>query len=120
MMTMNGAMKKVVVYSLAGLLQLGLATGVAAAAERGHDDRDHNGPGYRDHQRGEEQRRYEDREREQRHRAEMARHEREMQRRQWESERAWHERQERENERHEQALRDIGFAAVVLAILANQ
>ena len=108
--------KKVVIYSMLGLMQAGMFSSVAAAApgplhNNGFNriaflDRDDR----HDHD-NDRQHRYEERKRE-----ENERHEREMRRRSHESEREWHERQEREKERHNQALHEIAALLIGIAI----
>ncbi len=110
--------KKVVVYSMLGLLQVGMlsSTAVAAPSLLNNNDpqqivqldrRDH------DRDRYERERR---REHDERMRRENERHEREMRRRHHESEREWHERQRRENERHDHELREIAALLIGIAI----
>jgi hypothetical protein len=108
--------KKVVIYSMLGLMQVGMFSSVAAAAP---GPLHNNGSGRiafldrddrRDHD-NDRQRRYEERKRE-----ENERHEREMRRRSHESEREWRERQARENDRHNQALHEIAALLIGIAI----
>lgn len=105
--------KKVIIYSMLGLLQVGMLSSVASAApspfgnnglqqivelrSHGHYDNDRQ----RDH--------------DERMRRERERHEREMRRRHYESEREWRERQRRENERHDHELHEI--AALLIGIV---
>ena len=97
---MNGLVKKTIIYSMVGLMQVGLFATVAEASPRlvemsRYEDRhDHH-------------RRDIEREKEHRLREENRRHEHEMRRRPFESRRAWHERQQREIERHRRAVHDI-------------
>jgi len=108
--------KKVIIYSMLGLMQVGMLSSVAAAApgplhnsssqqivqldrHDGHDNRDND------------RRRQHD----ERMRQENQRHEREMRRHPNEGRRAWRERQERERDRHDRELRDIG--ALLLGIV---
>lgn len=95
---MNALAKKMVIYSMVGLMQVGLFAAVAEASPREaemsryedrHDRRDF------------------ERAREHRLQEENRRHEHEMRRRPFESRRAWHERQQREIERHRHAVREI-------------
>ncbi|SEP45977.1 hypothetical protein [Propionispora vibrioides] len=109
---MNSMVKKTVIYSLVGVMQIGFGVAVTEASPLPAGNwqpqtiqMDHR----HDHDR-ERQREHDRRERE-----ENRRHEREMRRRDHESEREWHARQEREKERHEQALREI--AALVIGIV---
>ena len=140
---MNGMLKKAIIYSMLGLMQVGMFSSVAAAApaslynddsqqisylSRGHGpDRDHRrGPGRddrRDHDRRERERREQERREQERRRIhnerkriENERHEREMRRRPHESHREWRERQEREKQRHDRELRTIAALLIGIAI----
>ncbi|SDF52522.1 hypothetical protein [Sporomusa acidovorans] len=106
--------KKAIIYSMLGLMQVGMFSSVAAAAPGplhndgsqriaylDRDDR-HDNDRRRDH--------------DERMRKENERHEREMKRRSHESEREWRERQERENERHDRELREIAALLIGIAI----
>ncbi|CUH95363.1 hypothetical protein P22_1433 [Propionispora sp. 2/2-37] len=107
---MNSIVKKTIVYSLVGIMQIGWGAAVTEASplftgssqqriiqvDRPHGDKDRQ------------------REHDERKRKENERHEKEMRRRPHESEREWRQRQERENKRHEQALREI--AAFLLGV----
>lgn len=114
---MNELIKKTIVYSMVGIMQVGLFAVVAEASPLYNDgsqqiiqlDR-HDRHGYSDHER----RRLHD----ERMRRENERHEREMRRRHHESEREWRHRQRHENERHERALRDI--AAILIGIVIGR
>ena len=114
---MKMEMKKIVVYSMLGLLQVGMFSSVAAAAPGPlHNDGsqriaylDRN-----DHDRNRDQDRR--RNHDERKRQENERHEREMKRRPHESNRDWKERQEREKDRHNQALREIAALLIGIAI----
>lgn len=121
---MKFAAKKVVIYSMLGLMQVGMLSSVAVAApgllnnndpqqiiQLDHRDRDRD----RDHDRYERERR---REHDERVRREHERHEREMRRHKHESEREWRERQRRENERHERELHDI--AAFLIGVVVGR
>lgn len=127
---MNCMLKKAVIYSMLGLMQVGMFSSVAAAApvslynddsqqisylSRGH------GPGHdnrRDHDRRERERREQERRRihNERKRIENERHEREMRRRPHESRKEWRERQEREKRRHDRELRTIAALLIGIAI----
>lgn len=91
---MKNVFKKIVIYSMVGVMQLGLGASVIEASPRDNDHHDQ---------------RYEERvhNREHRIREENQRHEREMRRHHHESEREWRERQHRENERHRHILFEI-------------
>ncbi|MDU4959971.1 MAG: hypothetical protein E6X17_04805 [Sporomusaceae bacterium] len=99
---MNKLTKTTIVYSLVGLLQVGIGAAAAPADPTPV-------PG------NENQPRYEERvkDREQLIQEENKRHEEEMKRRPHESDQEWKDRQEQEILRHEKALRDIeqGFPA---------
>lgn len=112
---MNKMIKKTIIYSLVGIMQIGFGVAVTEASplhagnwqqQTIRMDRPHGGD--------------EDRQREhdQRERDEKERHEREMKRRPHESDREWHERQERENDRHDQAMREI--AAFLIGVVVGQ
>jgi hypothetical protein len=100
---MKSIAKKIMIYSLAGIMQVGLGATVVAASPLYNDGPqrivqlddgyNHDGDRQREHDR--------------RQREENDRHEREMRRHDGESERDWHERQRIENERHEHAMNDI-------------
>ncbi len=99
------------IYSLAGVMQVGLGATAMAASPVHIDDsqrfvqldnRQHDSDRQREH--------------DERLRQENERHEKEMQRRDHESEREWHERQERENQRHENELHDIAAFLLGAAI----
>ncbi|WP_371380781.1 hypothetical protein [Sporomusa aerivorans] len=98
---MRKIVKNLVVFSMVGLMQVGLfASAAEAAAPRPGDP-----PGY-EHRNDQHQRDIE-KEKERRIQEENRRHEHEMKRRPHESKRDWHERQEREKERHERAIYEI-------------
>jgi hypothetical protein len=88
---MKSLTKRIMIYSMAGMMQLGLAATVGATViEASAFD---NG--------GSQIVQLDDR-----HDQENFRHEREMRRHDHENDRDWHERQRHENERHEQFQRD--------------
>jgi len=89
-MAMNKIMKKVTVFSMIGLMQVGLGVSVIEASPFQ--------PGSQ---------RFEQQQRDDRIKAENERHEREMKRRPHESKKDWHQRQKQEKERHQKAIRDI-------------
>lgn len=112
---MNSIVKKIMIYSLAGIIQVGLGATVIEASPLHSDgpqrivqldNRDN-----RDNRDNEKQRQKDER---QRH--ENERHEREMRRQHNESEREWHERQEREKERHDNEMRNIAALLIGIAI----
>ncbi|EGO64997.1 hypothetical protein [Acetonema longum] len=102
---MNNIVKKTIVYSLIGIMQLGWGMTALEAASR--QDRC--------------EKKYEKRHvtRAQRVREENERHRREMQRRHHESARDWRERQKREKDHHEEVMRTIGGLALLAIILNN-
>lgn len=109
--------KKAIIYSMLGLMQVGMFSSVAAAAPGPMHDNGTQRIEYLNHHdrhdhRDEERRRKHD----ERMRRENERHEREMRRRHHESEREWHERQERERERHDREVRDIAAILIGIAI----
>ena len=103
---MNSIVKKGIIYSMLGIMQLGIGASVIEASPK-HDNRHH-------------EQRYENKHnsRDYKIKKERERHEREMQRREHEEEREWKERQSRENAHHEEVMRTIGGLAL-LYILAN-
>jgi hypothetical protein len=115
---MKNIVKKVAIYSMVGIMQVGFGASVIEASPLHNDgpqrivqldDRDHDGE--REHERNERQR-----EHDRRHREENERHEREMRRHDHESDRDWHDRQERERQRHDDALREIAAFLIGIAI----
>ena len=112
---MTRTAKKIIVYSLVGILQFGLGAATLEASPR-HDG---HGPGQRYEQHRNDHRNDRERERERRLKLEKARHEREMMRRQHESEWAWRDRQRAENERHDRIVKDIVGLVILGAILNN-
>ena len=102
---MKSVFKKIVIYSMIGIMQLGLGASVIEASPRDNNHHDQ---------------RYEQRQRDRQHRIqeENRRHEREMRRRDHEGEREWRERQDRERAHHEEVMRTIGGLAL-LYILTN-
>ena len=102
---MNNLVKKLVIFSLIGVMQLGLGVSVTEASA--HHGKHH-------------EQRYEhhDNDREHRIQEERDRHEREMQRREHESEYEYRDRQDREREHHEEVMRTLG-ALALLVILNN-
>ena len=116
---MKNIVKKVAIYSMVGIMQLGLGASVIEASPL------HNGTpktvAYEQRQDRHDRERMEQ-ERRERERVENERHEREMQRRQHESEREWHERQEREKERHDNTMNEIkaGVLGIIIGSLISQ
>lgn len=103
---MNKLAKKVIVYSLVGIMQIGFGASVIEASPRDYQ-----------HDRQEQHRR--DKDREHRIREENRRHEQEMRRRHHESEREWRDRQQREKDHHEEIMRTLGGLAILGIILSN-
>ena len=108
---MKNIVKKIAVFSMIGMMQIGLGASAIEASPRYYEPaaiQQQDGGEDGDH--GEEQR-YErerhERERHEQERIEQERHEREMRRREHENEREWRERQQRENERHDENQRRI-------------
>jgi hypothetical protein len=104
---MKNIIKKIMIYSLAGIIQIGLGATLIEASPLHNegseriiqlDDRHHD--------------------RDQRQREENDRHEREMRRHHNEGEREWHERQERENQQHDNTMNEIA-AGVIGYILGS-
>jgi hypothetical protein len=111
---MNSIAKKIIIYSLVGIMQVGLGVTVIEASpvyndgpqrivqlEDRHDDNDRQQENVK------------------RLRDENERHEREMRRRDHESDREYHERQRRENKRHENALHDIEILLTGISICSR-
>lgn len=116
---MKNTAKKVVIYSLVGLLQAGLGTALAEASPRQGPPPQADVRAERPQEQHRPQAAHAGPEREHRLQAERERHEREMVRRQHESEWAWRERQREEDERHDRLVRDILAAAVIYTVLSN-
>ncbi len=98
---MKNLTKKIMIYSIVGLMQVGLGTTVIEASPLYNngsqrivqlDNRHHD--------------------RQQRQREENRRHEREMRRHHNEGEREWHDRQYRENRRHDDTMNQIAAGVV--------
>jgi len=98
---MNSITKKIMIYSMVGIMQVGLGVSAIEASPL------HNDGSQRIVQ-------LDDRHDEQRNQ-ENKRHEREMQRHHNEGEREWHDRQEREKQRHDNTMNEI--AAGIIGIL---
>ncbi|MBP2660573.1 MAG: hypothetical protein H6Q69_3605 [Firmicutes bacterium] len=102
---MKKIVKKIMIYSMVGMMQLGLGATVIEASPL-HND----GP---DMQQQDDRH---DQDRHERERHERERHEREMQRRHHESEREWHDRQEREKQRHDNTMNEIAAGLIGIVI----
>ncbi len=109
---MKNAAKKIMIYSMVGMMQIGLGATVVAASPL-YDD----GP-QRIIQLDDGGRWHHDRqwEHDRRVREENRRHEWEMRRRDHEREREWHERQERENRRHDNTMNEIAAGIIGIVI----
>jgi uncharacterized membrane protein YdbT with pleckstrin-like domain len=109
---MKNVVKKIAIFSMAGLMQIGFGVSVMEASPSHIDGSQQivqlDG---RDHHDNERQREHDRRQRE-----ENERHEREMKRRHNESEREWHERQERERQRHENTMHEIEAGLIGILI----
>lgn len=102
---MNSITKKIMIYSLAGIMQVGLGASVIEASPLHNEgtqsivqlDNRHNN-------------------RDQRQRQENRRHQREMQRHHNENDRDWRDRQRRENQRHDNTTNEIlaGIIGIVI------
>ena len=112
---MKNLTKKIMVFSMVGMIQIGFGAAVLEASPL-HNDDSHRFVQFDD-------RHDDDSWRQQNHderlRKENERHEREMKRRHHESEQEWHERQERENQQHEDNLREVEALLIGIAIGAN-
>jgi vacuolar-type H+-ATPase subunit I/STV1 len=116
---MKNIVKKVAIFSMVGMMQIGFGASVIEASPLHNDgpqrivqldDRDHHDDErQRDHDRRQ-------RDHDRRQREENERHEREMQRRHHESEREWHERQEREKQRHDNTMHEIEAGLIGILI----
>lgn len=107
---MNSIVKKGIICSMIGIMQLGIGTAVIEASprheNRHHEERYEHYNEDRDHWDNRDHRIQEERDR----------HEREMARREYEEEWQWHQRQEREREHHEEVMRTIGGLALLYLI----
>ncbi|AIF52521.1 hypothetical protein [Pelosinus sp. UFO1] len=101
---MNSIVKKGIICSMIGIMQLGIGTAVIEASPRHHENKDY------------EERYEHHKDRDHRIQEERERHEREMKRRHHEEEWQWHERQQREKEHHEEVMRTIGGLALLYLI----
>jgi hypothetical protein len=131
--------KKIMIYSMVGMMQIGLGTAVVAASPRGDWHQQHNDRQWQENYRhgeemkqrgGEDHRHWNDRmwrenqqherwarqdnERQYRNELEMQRHEREMERRQEENDQAWNDRLYLENQYHEQSVNQIEADLIVM------
>ena len=93
---MNSMTKKIMIYSMVGMMQLGIGTAVVAASPRGDWHQQQNDQQWQENQR----------------------HEREMQQHRGENHQHWNDRQWRENQRHDNTMNEIA-AGVVGFILGS-
>lgn len=109
---MKTIVKKIVIYFMVGIMQIGLVATVAEAAPLYNDNSQRVVQLDRHNRHDDERRRHHD----ERLRRENERHEREMRRHHHESEREWRERQRHERKRHERELRIIAAILIGIAI----
>lgn len=107
---MKNLIKKVAIFSMVGMMQVGFGASVIEASSIHNDGPQRIELDDRHQDNNQRQRDHDKRERE-----ENQRHEREMRRRDHESEREWHDRQEREKQRHDNTMNEI--AAGLIGIL---
>ena len=105
---MNSLTKKIMIYSLAAIMQFGIGASVIEASPLHIDGT----PGMvqLDNRHGD---------RDERQRQENVRHEREMHRHNNESDRDWNDRQWRENQRHDNTMNEI-LAGVIGIVIGSQ
>ena len=136
---MRNIAKKIMVYSMVGMMLIGLGTAVLEASPRSDWQQQHNEQKVQENQRHEramqrlenedqqhwndrqwrENQRYEryarmDNERQYRNELEMQRHEREMERRQYENDRDWNDRLWMENQQHDLMVQQIEADLIVM------
>lgn len=87
---MNKITKKIIIYSIVGMMQAGVGTAILEASP-GQGDQKQPGYGQQDQRQDQEN---------QRHNQEMKKHE-------GENDRDWHERQRQENNRHNENMKNI-------------
>lgn len=113
---MKNITKKIMIFSMVGMMQVGFGAAVLEASplhtENSYrfiqfDDRHDDDDQWRQHEHDERLRR------------ENERHRHEMERREHESRREWRERQERERQQHEDNLREIEALLIGIAIGAS-
>ena len=105
---MNNVVKKIVIFSMIGIIQIGSSASLLEASPL-HNELTPQQQGGDRHDRHDQDRR-------ERERIENERHEREMKRRPNENDREWHERQRQEKERHEENLRRIAHDILELIL----
>ena len=115
---MKNLTKKIMIFSMVGMMQVGFGAAVLEASPL-HNDDSHRFVQYDDHH-DQDGPRDPQADHDDRIRKENERHENEMKRRHHESEREWHERQERERQNHEDNLREIGALLIGIAIGSQQ
>lgn len=112
---MKNMAKKIVVFSLIGLMQVGVGASITEASAR--YDNNHSEHRYEERCKDHHNNNHHNRER--RIQEENDRHEREMRRLDYENEREYRERQEREKEHHEEIMRTLGGLALLAIVLNN-
>ncbi|MBP2651803.1 MAG: hypothetical protein H6Q74_2628 [Firmicutes bacterium] len=112
---MKNVAKKMMIYSLAGIMQIGFGTAVLEAAPYDGGSQQIIQVKDGDQSNNDQRRKHDDKQRE-----ENERHEREMRRHPGESDQEWHDRQDRENKRHNDALRDIANILIGIAIGSSE
>ncbi|MDU2063651.1 MAG: hypothetical protein E6713_02325 [Sporomusaceae bacterium] len=110
--------KKIMIYSLVGMMQIGWGVSVLEASPLTQENRSVIQLDDRHHMEREREHEERQREHDRRMREEQKRHEHEMRRHPHESEREWHRRQEQERERHEREMRIIA-AVLIGAVIAS-
>lgn len=115
---MNSIVKKVVVFSLIGVMQVGIGMSITEASSR-HNDKHHSKHNGKHHEQRYDRHRDHDHDREYRIKIERERHEREMRRHDHESDWQYNERMEREKEHHEEVMRTLGALAILAVVLDN-
>lgn len=121
---MRNIVKKVAVYSMIGMMQVGFGVSVIEASpvhnnsapasqQSDRSETSQNRPYDRDQDKDKDRHNL-DQARQQRERIENERHENEMKRNQNESRHDWKERQQQENQRHEENLKRIARDVLVL------
>jgi hypothetical protein len=134
---MRNLTKKIIIYSMVAMMQVGVGTAVVAASPRGDWHQQQNDQKWQENQRhervmqqrqGENHQHWNDRqwrenqrhahygrwdnERQYRNEMEVQRHEREMQRRENENAREWNDRQWVENQQHDNTMNEIAAGVI--------
>lgn len=112
---MKNLTKKIMIFSMVGMMQVGFGAAVLEASPL-HTEDSHRFVQFDDrHDEGH----WRQREHDERLHRENERHRHEMERREHESRREWRERQERERQHHEDNLREIAALLIGIAIGAS-